>query len=441
MLLLGLSEMNPYTLISLLNIVAFLWITFCLFRVVLGTNLIKGDISSNDIALITLWVFYAVPLVILAAYDQGPELFPPMLTIATQNTQTAWIHAPFLMFVASLLILSRKPSAYKNFNSTFGVGFKADVIFLYPLSFMLLVLCIYLVISSPEPSSYLEYGLYSRAQTRHLVSYDMAAWHAWITTLATLCILCSGVLLMVQAHRKNIPALLFTYIPVVSLAAWFNGKRNAVAMGLFFILLVVGLKKNLSTGLKVLLVIFLLVAFTCYSSWYQARRGLDGVNTVESYLLNFGRDHCLRLAIFTELNGDEILEYRGQSFVFDLLAFIPRSFWPEKPWPYATYFTSKAFGNRDLHVYGWQVTTGIFDECISNFSWAGLVIGPLIVLCLCRINDKDPRLFVRVCGYLIITLLQVVHLPAFYSIFYLWLILIIWQKLFPIQTYSNKLSG
>ena len=433
--------MESYTLISLLNVVAFLWITICLVRVLLGTTCLKGDISSNDIALIIFWVFYTVPLVVLATYDNGPNYFAPMLSVATRSTETAWLQALFLMFVASVLTLTRKPYAYKNFELALVGSRNKYVTYMQSIVFLLLFSCIYLVINSPEPSVYLEYGFFSRAQTRHLVSHDMAIRHSLITTFATLCIICSGALLLAQASRKNIFALFFTYIPVVGLASWFNGKRNAVAIGVFFVLLAVALKKNLSTGLKAFLSILLLSIFGCYSSWYQSRRGLLGVNTVESYLGNYGRDHCLRLAIFTELNGDNILEYRGQSFLFDLLMFIPRSSWPDKPWPYATYFTSKAFDNKDLYVYGWQFTTGIFDECIANFGWAGLFIGPLIVLCLCRINDKEPRLVVRVGGYLVIALLLIVHLPAFYPIFFIWLIFVFWQVLYPIRIYSNDFSG
>lgn len=432
--------MDSYALIRLLNVVAFLWITFCLARVLLGTTFTKGNVSSNDIALIVFWVFYAVPLVILATYENGPNYFAPMLSTATRSTQTAWIQTLYLMSVGSALTLTRKPFAPKAIRLGLIREDKGVTNYLQPIIFGLLIACVYLVVNSPEPAAYLEYGFFSRAQTRHLVSHDMAMRHTLITTFANLCIICSGALLLARLDQKNILVLVFAYIPVVSLAAWFNGKRNAVAISVFFILLAIAFKKNISTSLKVLLVLFLLSVFGCYSSWYQSQRGLAGVGTVESYLGNYGRDHCLRLAIFTELNGDNILEYRGQSFLFDLLMFVPRSSWPAKPWPYATYFTSKAFGNHKLHVYGWQLTTGIFDECISNFGWLGLFIGPLIVLCLCRLNDKEPRLIVRVGGYLVIALMQLVHLPAFYPIFLLWFTLVLQKFLYPIKTSSNSES-
>ncbi len=51
--------------------------------------------------------------------------------------------------------------------------------------------------------------------------------------------------------------------------------------------------------------------------------------------LNFGRDHAVIAAISNQISDKPMLEYPGQSLLFYVLFFIPRKWFPIKPWPYS----------------------------------------------------------------------------------------------------------
>lgn len=85
-----------------------------------------------------------------------------------------------------------------------------------------------------------------------------------------------------------------------------------------------------------------------FSSSYQSNIRYDDLKinssseVYKNVRVDFSRDDRVKMTIYSELYPDrmKILDYRGQSIVFDLTMFIPRSIWEEKPWPYAVYFTS-----------------------------------------------------------------------------------------------------
>src|SRR6185436_5545090 len=87
--------------------------------------------------------------------------------------------------------------------------------------------------------------------------------------------------------------------------------------------------------------------------------------------VDFGRDQGIMQAIRAELDGPEnrILEFRGESLLFNLAMFVPRTAWPNKPWPYAVYDTAHALGLTRVSSIGWGVTTSWLGESIANFGW------------------------------------------------------------------------
>lgn len=413
----------------------------CLVRVLLATNVFRTGISSNDVALIVISGLYGVPLVILASISGDVDYPAPMFSAAAGDVKVATVQTIFLLGTAILLAIFRRPQPLSIIGATklAWVKRRNDASrLLSVIGQVLLLVSGLLAFFAPEPETYLQYGFYSRAGTRHLVSDDMALWHSRITACTVLSVICTGVgYLLGTAHQKDWWSTV-RFACTVALASWLNGKRNSLAIAMFFGLLALILKRRVRVGSKVFFSLIFILFFGIYSSWYQSRRGLSDVNTIESYLINYGRDHGLRMAIFSELNNEPILEYRGQSFLFNLCLPVPRSYWADKPWPYATYFTSKAFCNHQLFVYPWQFTTSWLGECVANLGLYGLFFGPLSLVGLCRINDNIDRPFVRVAGYLVISLLLAVHIPAFYFLFCGW-IAAVCQRYFcvrPVRTSS-----
>ncbi len=216
-----------------------------------------------------------------------------------------------------------------------------------------------------------------------------------------------------------------------------NGKRHIVAL-FCFLLLSSLLIKNYIKGYKLFLLCLInLIAVAIYSFLFQSLYRNISVNTVgfnqyyENIRVDYGRDDVIKMAIYSELYPDrmKILEFRGQSIFFNFIFFLPRSIFPNKPWPYATYFTSALLGIWPVQHLGWGMTTSWLDESIANFSWFGILIGPLFISLLCRLGDSQGSILLIIMTTFIACLLLAVHIAAFIIIFWVFILLIIYKYL------------
>jgi hypothetical protein len=170
----------------------------------------------------------------------------------------------------------------------------------------------------------------------------------------------------------------------------------------------------------------ILIAMGAYSYIYQLiYRGHnleDNDRWYENFRMDYGRDDRIKLAIFAELHPEtvRILDYRGQSLVFYAAYAVPRALWPDKPYPYAVYATSAIAMFDTPRQLGWGLTTSVFDEAIANCSWAGMLLGPALILLICRIGEACRNNMVTTLTALIACMFLAVHLNAFMVLFLIW---------------------
>jgi hypothetical protein len=141
--------------------------------------------------------------------------------------------------------------------------------------------------------------------------------------------------------------------------------------------------------------------------------------------IDYGRDSRLQFALYAELHSEkiQILQFRGQSFMFLPTAWISRSEWPDKPYPYAVYFTAAMLGVKASPL-GWGMTTSILDESLSNCGPMGLIVGPWIVLFVCRKGDACRDIKVSLLTVIIASLMLAVQLIAFAPLVLVWIALV-----------------
>ncbi|MBO6128363.1 MAG: hypothetical protein J6P79_05650, partial [Pseudobutyrivibrio sp.] len=94
--------------------------------------------------------------------------------------------------------------------------------------------------------------------------------------------------------------------------------------------------------------------------------------------IDFGREDVTKFIIMRELEGQPILEYRGETILSTLFMFVPRALWEAKPYPHYRYLTSSLVGGtpEDLHF---GMTPSVFEMMIANF---GIIIGIVIAIAL-----------------------------------------------------------
>jgi hypothetical protein len=303
--------------------------------------------------------------------------------------------------------------------------------FLLVLSFLILIMPIIAWLTSPNPGLYSTYGVGSGGiefSASFMLSKEEYEYYNFVISPLTQLSLVGAVVMIALQTQFNSTVMLFI-LPFLLASSWLNGKRNIPVM-MAFVLIYLFWEKGWLRGKKFIASCFsLLLAFMLFSHFYQMNvRNLEQSTDSDEYYtslrVDFGRDHTIKMAIHAELNPERpILQYRGQSCLFYPTLFIPRSVWPDKPVNYAIYVSQAAIEKASLFGFeGWVLTTSILDEAIANFSWLGIIIGPLIVCLVCRVGDACENPFISALTNLNATLFLVIDMSAFWPLFLLWLI-------------------
>ncbi|MFO0889777.1 MAG: hypothetical protein U0790_11630 [Isosphaeraceae bacterium] len=293
-----------------------------------------------------------------------------------------------------------------------------------PPVFIFLLIAAILVAMAPDRSDYLEYAYHVRhgsSCSRPIIT------PASRSTL--LCVLGAGGLVLASGMVG--PMTLLSILPFLMLACWVNGKRHIVAYALGLLLFALWQKRFFSSIGLMVAGAGTVAAVLLFSLFYQTFvRGINFSDSGWAYdnvRVDFGRDDAVKLALFAEIhpNRARILEYRGQSLLFYATFFLPRSSFPDKPWPHTVYLTSSALGLRSAYPQGWTVPTGWFDEAIANLGWAGLVFGPLLFTLICRLGDGCRSELTRTLTIVVGSVLQVIQPWASSPVVALWLLSVI----------------
>lgn len=266
-----------------------------------------------------------------------------------------------------------------------------------------------------------------------IINYNMRAMRTDIATqLKTIALVIIGLALIfiaIENRPKTIKIKILFVLPILLFACALNGKRTAVFMCVIGILMILILK-NLIKSKKNLIIIILLSAtmLLLYGNLYNKSVTKDDDEYL-SYRINYCRDDTLKMTIYSELNNKPILEYRGQTLLYYLTFYIKRATFPTKPYPYATYFTAYLMNLDNVVNLGWNMTTSIYDEILSNFGWIGIILIPFIMnKCLNGIAKRNKGTLgkgILFLGILDMILLLAVQASAFLFLYIALIILII----------------
>jgi hypothetical protein len=251
---------------------------------------------------------------------------------------------------------------------------------------------------------------------------DVLKYHQ---VLSVFCLVSVFAITEIWARSTKLGRSIVVLMPVIFVDMWLNGKRAIVLIALVLILLSLIRRKVLKGSSLVVATTIALVCFAIYSFAYQrGLRSFDARSTDQQYeniRIDYGRDHGIKFAIMAELHPEmQILEYRGQSILFDIAILVPREAWSSKPWPYAVYSTAANLGLPPSPL-GWGITTSWLEEAIANCSWAGLFVGPLMLAILCRIGDGSNNSSIQLLTILVACLFLAVEFSAFATLGGVWI--------------------
>jgi hypothetical protein len=420
-------------MIEVVNWFTFVWLTLILiYSVVL---LMKRNRSSIHFIIIVFYVFFAIPLFFEVFIGTPRYDYKPGFQIATNDFKTNLIYCVYISIVPLIWFATSKPkkiydvSSFEQSSTLKSILKGILVIFILSPTVALLF--------APDPGVYLNYAV----SKKDLLHGDIAIYHQNIATLSTLSVISLGGFLILS--KKNIIRYLILFSPFYGLAVWANGKRFILVL-LMVIIFYILWQKGILKGIKLIagglaFIAILLVYSYSYELDTRYTRNTDFATVYQNNRIDYGRDDVTKMTIYSELEGNPILEYRGQSLLFYITMFIPREIWQDKPWPYAIYITATLTGETGAYFYyGWSMTTSILEEAISNFGWIGMLIGPLLISFICRTGDKYSSSLLSVLTVIVGSLLLVLQMTAFAPLILMWIFIVLFYK---VQVHTSKYHG
>lgn len=400
-----------------LNLITFLWVSG--WAIHAGLDLASGKRRSISAVVLVFYFFYGLPLLWDMVFGQ-PQYFQfPGFREPAWSTKVGVVYDLFVMSCPVFWWITA-PSGQGRLA---GLPDFTKLQRIRSLLWVLAVSPLIALVFAPDPGFYASYG----AVVSPSFGGAVAKYHVVIG--ATCLFSTFAGFAIVISERRIVPAFVRVF-PFVALACWLSGKRIGVFLAAVLIWIAFWVRRKLRFNHLILGGFATLALLAGYSNYYQAAlrpTALAPGLQYENARIDYGRDHDLRTALYCEFTHDrQILSYRGESVVFYLTMMIPRVVWPEKPLDYATYMAAAALNTR-AKFFGWTVTTSVLDEAIANFSWAGLLIGPLLLAMVCRIADRADPLG-KAVGATIACIFLTLEITPLVPLILCWLVYLAWSR-------------
>lgn len=238
--------------------------------------------------------------------------------------------------------------------------------------------------------------------------------------------------------REYLLMMLFFFV-----LTWINGKRYIIItiieeMVYMYQLSKRAEKKRISLWVWIPILGIVLVVFSVYYlSSIKVTQAVDYM--YGSLRVDFGRDDVTKFAIYKVLlRGERIVEYPGQTFLSAIFMFVPRRFWPNKPYPHYRYLTASILNTSVLDIPA-GTTPSLFEMSVCNFGWLGLVFTPLVLIWICWAGDRNKGWNVKLFCLLLITNILTQALDAITSLIVVLVVSSVWSRIFA--SYKVRIKG
>lgn len=394
---------------------------------------LRYRLKTMHIVLFMYQVIYVLPIIlewIFGIQDYSYKYIG--FQKALNDTNTNICYSIFVIITSiSLFILSNKKNNTKDVTlvdirdilKNFKINPKVYIIF-----FILMFLPLILALFSPSPSKYFnEYAYFQKYGS--LVGETELWYHNKIMKVGGSVSLLS--IIITKFFSKNNFTNNFIIYTAAIITGILNGKRTLFAFIVLGVLIVEILKseKGKFPYKKIIFgSILIIVVFKSYG--FIINKSLSNVSNIDELRLYFFRDIDVKFSIYALLNPQEykILEFWGQSYLFNMLFYIPRNLWSGKPYPYDIYLTSAVLGYKSFNIISWNFQISFFGEALSNLGWLGIPISLLLLNKFIKISEKSNNLFIIMLCIFIVGFSFMNHFGSYKNIFVIWLILICKNK-------------
>ena len=406
------------------NTITFLIGSFVVFFPI--KKVITGKWNIFHLCCISFYIMQIVPIAIKNFFgtSQTLEIYPKMYLAMTDKTTELLYNLFVISIIIILYFMSyriptkrqqqfhiNKKNRMKRLSTIFGFGMFSILIGVF---------------FAPKPQIYFSFSYF---YTHHFIeSEPIYLYHKtymlYFSLLTFLCIM----LFYLLNPKKH-----YTYLVYIAifLMTWINGKRTMMTLALIGILFIDIKKETYSK--KMLIFIFKTLFFVGIIFWYFIFYGnetgkMSSLPFTHLYSIYFARMSNVEVSIYDKLYDNDMMDYTGQSVLYDLFFWIPRSLWKNKPVLYSKYHTVYVMGYDDVFT-NWQFQTNIWSEYISNFGILGSLIAVFVLFIIVWISENSRSKVVYLSGMLfsvLYTMYGFESILQYIGIF--WIIAVLTQK-------------
>lgn len=348
----------------------------------------KNDVSIGNYVYLVFWVFYCLPIAMdyvvgIPNYDTI-YWYKPFI-ICMENDYVSAIY-DIVILVAGLSVYFYC-NAYQKNRTRMPKRWGGPLFENKGLMLLFIALPVLYIVCSGNMTSYLFYG---DSVSRGLAEDGTSTVVAGLLFLSTL----SFCNLFFSKDRVLGVSDIVLLVGFTFYIAWISGKRFMLAV-LLVMYLYYYLKRDPSESSRRFLRISLplvIIGLFGFSAFYligvRPLRDTGFSSVYDMLRVDFGRDDVTKYVIYHEFFlNDQILGFRGQSFLSTLFIWVPRVIWPAKPYQHYQYLTSSILG-LPISELPAGTTPGWFEMCISNFSYAGIFVAWVLLIILLRLSDS-----------------------------------------------------
>lgn len=355
--------------------------------------------SLGDYIMVVIYIFNCFPILLNLVFGlpdyTSQEWFRPFM-IAAQNETVNKVYAIYIICVMTVLrIYLYKTRHRKAYNAKY-IQSKSRLL----TGNRLLCISTFPIIFAVMFGHYESYLVFQSALSRGLTSlqYSLLVVAEYIGLFSFFCWFFEY-----KENKKNHSYLLvLAYCMVIM---WIDGKRFMIpTMIMLFIYfyshsMYSTYKKIPLKSIMIIIAVMFGMLYISYALMYRISSGgsngmIDALYL--SFRIDFGRDDVTKFVLYREIiENNPILEYRGETILSTFLFFVPRSIWPNKPFPHYRYLTAALYNTGLLSIPA-GMTPSIFEMNIANF---GVVFGIAITCCFfpiaLRIADKEKSVTLK----------------------------------------------
>lgn len=378
--------------------------TFCLgtfIALVTLKRFLRGTYSILHILVLVFYIMQIVPIIVDENNDMNVyKYLSPFLYKARTDDTVALIYDCFCIFTVFILQkLGDLNAKFTNYNIFDGWSkYRTPILFTCYLALLLPIIGCLL---APKPSIYLQFSYFYMNKISMI--NPLRIYHT--TVLGILDMFAFLAIIIIYYFKQNKSTDILITLAVL-LLVWIDGKRA------LFVFLLIGIlaidyfklsRENLNVFLKK--TFCFLIIIIAYFLWYSYVTNKASNNDFTTYSEYFARSGQVKLAIYNRLYGNKMLDYDGQTLLYNLLFYVPRSFWPDKPFGFYNYYTAYAFnGSGTPFIKGFNYQVNLWSEFLANNGIVGYIMSILFIWKVSESIDLSNDVLTKMLGSIFIIL-------------------------------------